>query len=67
MPAKKKPFEENGKLIVSAMINPISVPQMKEKHKVRSITEQSNIKVLKPVLSVEEKRRYAITNTKHLF
>lgn len=59
----KKPSEENGKLIVSAMINPIFVPQMKKKHKVRSITEQSNIKVLKPVLSVEEKEK--IRNDKY--
>lgn len=60
---KKSHLKKNGKLIVSAMINPIFVPQMKKKHKVRSITEQSNIKVLKPVLSVEEKEK--IRNDKY--
>lgn len=63
----KKASEENGRMIVSGINNPESVPQVIEKNRTRSAHERTHAKVEASKLSAEEKQRFAMTNTNPSF
>lgn len=62
----KKASEENGRMIVSGIINPESVPQV-IKNRTRTTHERTHAKVEASKLSAEEKRRFTMTNTNPSF